>query len=125
MELEVEGIWDMFKSNVTVTAYYTKEQQSQHMHWMLSKSSRTSFYLESSVDHPTSLTLTLPPVLFELKAGESIYILLSTNVADYLDLFMNERNEYYTSAPNAGYFRVLDTGKNNLKVSVETKEAPL
>ena len=124
MNLEIEGTWNMYNSTIIPSLYYTVNGEAKRIHNMMDQSSRSAFHIKSKQDQPTVLKLTLPPSLFSVKKGELIFITLEVKGNDYLDIFMNQRSEYYSKDESRGYFHIHDTGKNILNISVELKEKP-
>lgn len=121
IELEVESIWNMFNSTVIASLSYTVDGRMNDVHWQVTESSRTSYYLERDTIAPKVIKLSMPPVLFEVKKGEVIYVKLSTPRDDFFDIFMNERSDYYSVDERRGEFRVMPTVNNLLRLSTEKK----
>jgi pimeloyl-ACP methyl ester carboxylesterase len=119
MNIELESMWNMFNSSVVVSMAYTKNGQVNQIHWQLSGSSRSAYYLNGESQSPSVLKLTLPPVIFQVEKGENLIINLSTERFDFIDIFLNERDEYYSHDVNRGQYRVMNGDKNKLEVTLE------
>ncbi|GEM_PF-5999672 len=94
----------LWKSSLIISLFNTASGEWQIPHSMASGLSRTSLYLKDSAEG--ELSVTLPPMKFKLKKGDSLMVRLSLDTRTYIDFFRVERSNYYERNSDSGNLEI-------------------
>ncbi|OUR99774.1 hypothetical protein A9Q84_01740 [Halobacteriovorax marinus] len=121
-EIELKVKSSLVKSNLSIYLIHLKDGNAQSPHNLTWGSSRSSFVLNEELEGIQTIKLTLPPMAFKVAKGDSIQIYVTTDVNDFLDIFMMNRAEYYTSDESAGYLEIMKGEGNTMLLPLEKIE---